>query len=117
MIGEFAQEVIRHKADGKIIIGYGAPAKGNTLLNASNIVLDFIIDDNPLKQGLYTPGMRIPIFSSEKLKEYAEADNLVFVPLAWNFFDEIKTKIEAMRLHKRDAFLRYFPYVYTEQAQ
>lgn len=117
IIEEFAQEVMRHKADGKIVIGYGAPAKGNTLLNASNIVLDFIIDDNPMKQGLYTPGMRIPIFSSEKLKEYAEADNLVFVPLAWNFFDEIKTKIETMRPHKRDAYLRYFPYVYTEQAQ
>jgi SAM-dependent methyltransferase len=117
IIEEFAQEVMRHKAEGKVVIGYGAPAKGNTLLNAANIVLDFIVDDNPLKQGLYTPGMRIPIFSSEKLKEYAEADNLVFVPLAWNFFDEIKSKIEAMRPLKRDEFLKYFPYVYTEQTQ
>lgn len=117
IIESFANEVTEHKSNGKILIGYGAPAKGNTLLNASRVPLDFIIDDNPLKQGLYTPGMRIPIFSSEKLKEYAEADNLVFVPLAWNFFDEIKTKIEAMRPNKRDAFLRFFPYVYTEYAQ
>lgn len=117
IIEEFAQEVMRHKASGKTVIGYGAPAKGNTLLNAANIVLDFIVDDNPLKQGLYTPGMRIPIFSSEKLKEYAEADNLVFVPLAWNFFEEIKSKIETMRPNKRDAFLKYFPYVYTEHEQ
>lgn len=117
IIEEFAQEVMRHRAAGKTIIGYGAPAKGNTLLNAANIVLDFIIDDNPLKQGLYTPGMRIPIFSSEKLKEYAEADNLVFVPLAWNFFDEIKTKIETLRPNKRDEYLKYFPYVYTEQTK
>lgn len=116
IIEEFAQEVMRHRASGKIVIGYGAPAKGNTLLNAANIVLDFIIDDNPMKQGLFTPGMRIPIFSSEKLKEYAEADNLVFVPLAWNFFDEIKSKIETLRPNKKDAFLKYFPYVYTEQA-
>lgn len=116
IIDDFTQEVMRHKDEGKVVIGYGAPAKGNTLLNASNIVLDFIIDDNPLKQGMFTPGMRIPIFSSEKLKEYAEADDLVFVPLAWNFFDEIKSKIEAMRPNKRDAFLKYFPYVYTEQA-
>ncbi len=114
IIEAFAEEVSRHKANGKILIGYGAPAKGNTLLNASTVVLDFIIDDNPLKQGLYTPGMRIPIFSSEKLREYAEADNIVFVPLAWNFFDEIKSKIEDMRPNKKDAFLRYFPYVYTE---
>lgn len=117
IIESFANEVTEHKSNGKVLIGYGAPAKGNTLLNASRVLLDFIIDDNPMKQGLYTPGMRIPIFSSEKLKEYAEADNLVFVPLAWNFFDEIKTKIETMRPHKRDAYLRYFPYVYTEQAQ
>lgn len=117
IIEEFAQEVMKHKAEGKVVIGYGAPAKGNTLLNAANIALDFIIDDNPMKQGLYTPGMRVSIFSSEKLKEYAESDNLVFVPLAWNFFDEIKSKIEAMRPNKRDAFLKYFPYVYTEQAQ
>lgn len=114
IIEAFAEEVSRHKANGKVLIGYGAPAKGNTLLNASTVVLDFIIDDNPLKQGLYTPGMRIPIFSSEKLREYAEADNIVFVPLAWNFFDEIKSKIEDMRPNKKDAFLRYFPYVYTE---
>lgn len=114
IIQEFADEIAGHKANGKILIGYGAPAKGNTLLNASNVVLDFIIDDNPLKQGLYTPGMRIPIFSSEKLREYVDVDNIVFVPLAWNFFDEIKAKIEKMRPNKKDAFLRYFPYVYTE---
>lgn len=117
IIEAFAQEVIRLKSEGKVLIGYGAPAKGNTLLNASFVTLDFIIDDNPLKQNMFTPGMRIPVYSSEKLKEYAEADNLVFVPLAWNFFEEIKTKIETMRPHKRDAFLRYFPYVYTEQTQ
>ena len=58
--------------------------------------------------------MRIPIFSSEKLREYVDVDNIVFVPLAWNFFDEIKAKIEKMRPNKKDAFLRYFPYVYTE---
>lgn len=114
IIQEFANEIAEHKANGKVLIGYGAPAKGNTLLNASNVVLDFIIDDNPLKQGLYTPGMRIPIFSSEKLKEYVDVDNIVFVPLAWNFFDEIKAKIEKMRPNKKDDFLRYFPYVYTE---
>jgi 2-polyprenyl-3-methyl-5-hydroxy-6-metoxy-1,4-benzoquinol methylase len=114
IIEGFADEVSRHKAEGKILVGYGAPAKGNTLLNASNVFLNFIIDDNPLKQGLYTPGMRIPIFSSEKLKDYENIDNLVFVPLAWNFFDEIKAKIQKIRPNKKDSFLKYFPYVYTE---
>lgn len=117
IIEAFAEEVLNHQNNGKIVIGYGAPAKGNTLLNASMAMLNFIVDDNPLKQGLYTPGMRIPVVSSEKLKEYAELDNLVFVPLAWNFFDEIKDKIERMRPNKKDRFIRYFPYVFTEQAQ
>ena len=115
IIDAFAEEVTKRKNLGQTLIGYGAPAKGNTLLNASHVHLDFIIDDNPMKQGMFTPGMRVPIFSSEKLKEYTEADNLVFVPLAWNFFDEIKTKIETIRPHKRDAFLRYFPYVYMDE--
>ena len=116
IIEMFAVEVRNHKAAGKTVIGYGAPAKGNTLLNASNIILDFIIDDNPMKQGLFTPGMRIPVYSSEKLKEY-ENEDVVFVPLAWNFFEEIRAKIEKLRPNKKDAFLRYFPYVYTEQTQ
>ena len=114
IIEAFSIELSNHKAAGKILIGYGAPAKGNTLLNASNAFLNLIIDDNPLKQGLYTPGMRIPIFSSDKLKEYENIDNVVFVPLAWNFFEEIKSKIEKLRPNKKDSFLRFFPYVYTE---
>jgi len=116
IIEDFDIEISEHKNAGKTVIGYGAPAKGNTLLNASNVKLDFIIDDNPLKQGLYTPGTHIPIFSSKRLKEFAEDDNVVFVPLAWNFFEEIKAKIEKMRPNKRDAFVRYFPYVYTEMS-
>lgn len=113
IIDSFGNEVRNHKTAGKTVIGYGAPAKGNTLLNASNVVLDFIIDDNRMKQGLFTPGMRIPIFSSEKLKEY-ENEDVVFVPLAWNFFDEIREKIEKLRPTNKDIFLRYFPYVFTE---
>lgn len=117
IIDAFADELSQLKNDGYTLVGYGAPAKGNTLLNAANFVLDFIIDDNPMKQGMYTPGMRIPIFSSEKLKEYENADKLVFIPLAWNFFDEIKSKIEQLRPNKNDTFLRYFPYVYKESTQ
>jgi C-methyltransferase. len=113
IIEAFGIEVRNHKAAGKTVIGYGAPAKGNTLLNAANIILDFIIDDNPMKQGLFTPGMRVPIFSSEKMNEYANED-VVFVPLAWNFFEEIQAKIKKLRPDKKDSFVRYFPYVFTE---
>jgi SAM-dependent methyltransferase len=94
-------------------VGYGAPAKGMTLLNYSGLKLDFIIDDNPLKQGRFTPGSSIPIYSSDKLAECN--DTICFVPLAWNFYDEIVTKIKVLRKDnsngKYDRFVTYFPKV------
>lgn len=97
----------------RVVIGYGAPAKGNTLLNAAKVKLDFIVDDNPLKQGLYTPGMHVPVFGPSKLEEYKDLD-VVFVPLAWNFFDEIRSKIRKMRPNRDDLFLKTYPFVYLE---
>jgi 2-polyprenyl-3-methyl-5-hydroxy-6-metoxy-1,4-benzoquinol methylase len=88
-------ELYRNK--GYIIAGYGAAAKGNTLLNFSNIKLDFIVDDNPLKQGMFSPGMNIPVVSINHLDNYAPTDKILFVPLAWNFFKEIRQKILAKR--------------------
>lgn len=96
-------------ADGYTLVGYGAAAKGMTLLNYAKIKLDYIIDDNPLKQNRYTPGMSIPIVSSDILLEFHENQKIIFIPLAWNFFDEIKSKIKAKRDNKNDLFLRYFP--------
>lgn len=78
------------KRDGKKVAGYGAPAKGNTLLNYFGIGaadLDFLIDRNPLKQGLYSPGMKIPVAGPEAI-EREQPD--VLLVLAWNFFDEIR---------------------------
>jgi SAM-dependent methyltransferase len=97
--------------DGYILVGYGAAAKGMTLLNYANVCLDYIVDDNPLKQNRYTPGMSIPIVSSDILSEFHENDKIVFIPLAWNFFDEIKAKIKAKRNNDKDMFLEYFPRV------
>lgn len=77
------------KSKGHRIAGYGAPAKGNTLLNYYGIgpdLLDFLADRNPLKQGLYSPGMRIPVVSAESVLE-GQPDSLLI--LAWNFADEI----------------------------
>ena len=68
-------------------MGYGAAAKGNTLLNAAKLPLEFIVDDNPLKIGKYAPGGEIPILSVNTLRD-AKAPVCVVV-LAWNFFDEI----------------------------
>lgn len=80
------------KAQGKRIAGFGAPAKATTLLYHFGIergVLDFIVDDSPLKQGLYTPGSHIPVVSSRELYERRPDYLLV---LAWNFADSIIAK-------------------------
>ena len=91
------------------LVGYGAAAKGNTFLNFVNKPLDFIIDDNKLKQEKFTPGQHIPIKSIDELKTISEDEAITFVPLAWNFFDEIKQRITAVRNGKNDKFIRYFP--------
>lgn len=81
------------KAQGKTIAGYGAPAKGNTLLNFYQIgpdVLDFLVDRNPLKQGMLSPGMLIPICDVSAIADRRPDYLLV---LAWNFFDEIRSQL------------------------
>jgi hypothetical protein len=95
------------------IVGYGAAAKGMTLINAGDLYLDFVIDDNPMKQGKYCPGSRIPVVSIDQLEKCAN-DKILFVPLAWNFFDEIKTKIKTKRDRDSDLFIRYFPSIRLE---
>lgn len=77
------------KAEGKSVAAYGAPAKGNTLLNYCGIdsgLLDFAVDKNPMKVGLYTPGSHIPILPVSTVME-RQPDYLLI--LAWNFADEI----------------------------
>ena len=64
-----------------------------------------IIDDNKMKQGLYTPGSSIGIVGSEVLKTFTEYDKILFVPLAWNFFNEIRERIIAQRNNFNDVFL------------
>ncbi len=81
------------KSKGKTIVGYGAPAKGNTLLNYFGIgteLLDYIVDDSKWKQGLYTPGMHIPVSGPEQLSN-KKPDYILI--LAWNFADSIISKL------------------------
>lgn len=76
-------------AKGKRVVGYGAPAKGNTLLSFLEIgpdMIEYIMDRSPLKQGRYTPGMHIPIVAPERLLE--DQPDFVLL-LAWNFAEEI----------------------------
>ena len=99
------------KANGYVIVGYGAAAKGNTLLNYIDTPLDLIIDDSPLKQNLYAPGTNSPIKSIDALKELSKDTKILFMPLAWNFFTEISKRIKAVRNEPQDKFLKYFPNV------
>jgi SAM-dependent methyltransferase len=81
--------LIDAKQRGKTVAGYGAPGKGNTLLNYCGVrtdFMDFTVDANPYKQGTYTPGTRIPIHPPEKLRE-ARPDYVFILP--WNLTEEI----------------------------
>jgi len=85
------------KKEGKTIAGYGAPAKGNTLLNYCGIRTDFIdftVDRSPHKQGHYLPGTRIPIFHPDKIKE-SRPDYLLILP--WNLKEEIMGQMAHIR--------------------
>jgi hypothetical protein len=84
-----------------------------TLLNFGDLYLDFVIDDNPLKQGLFCPGTHIPVVGIDMLDECKDL-KVAFVPLAWNFFSEIRTKIKTKRDQEGDVFIRYFPDIKVE---
>ena len=103
----FVEAVQRQREDLKRILGeirssrhlagYGAPAKGNTLLNYCEIdrsVLDFIVDKSPLKHGLVTPGTHIPVEPVDRLRGSGIRDTLL---LAWNFADEVIRQQSAYR--------------------
>lgn len=81
--------LIRAKWYGKSIVAYGAPGKGNTLLNYCGIrtdILDYAVDRNPYKHGRFTPGTHIPIFAPERIRE-TRPDYLLILP--WNLKHEI----------------------------
>jgi SAM-dependent methyltransferase len=85
------------KRAGKSIAGYGAPGKGNTLLNYCGIrgdFLDFTVDQNPYKQGKFTPGTHIPIAAPARLDE-ARPDYVLVLP--WNLKDEIIAQLAHVR--------------------
>jgi len=110
---QLIENLTRLKNEGYVLIGYGAAAKGNTLLNYINYKLDHIIDDNPMKCGYLTPGMDIPICSIDVLKN--DYQKVCFVPLAWNFYAEIKSRIQQVRNSPNDVYIKYFPQYIEEK--
>lgn len=90
------------------VVGYGAAAKGSTLLNYTGIKLDYVVDDNSMKWDYFIPGTEVPIKTPEIL--YQEKEPVAVVMLAWNFYDEIVSRVKQQSFQKH-AFIRYFPKV------
>jgi SAM-dependent methyltransferase len=89
--------LISARRAGKTVAGYGAPGKGNTLLNYCGIRTDFLaytVDRNPYKQGRFLPGTHIPIFAPEKILE-TKPDYVLILP--WNLKDEISRQLAYIR--------------------
>jgi len=89
--------LIKSKREGKTVAGYGAPGKGNTLLNYCGIrtdFLDYTVDRNPYKQGKLLPGTRIPIYHPDRIRE-TKPDYLLVLP--WNFKEEIISQMAYIR--------------------
>jgi C-methyltransferase C-terminal domain len=89
--------LIGAKRDGKSIVGYGAPAKGTTLLNycgVRNDFLDYLVDRSPHKQGRFLPGVHLEIRDPSEV-ERTQPDYLLILP--WNLTDEIVEQMDHVR--------------------
>lgn len=89
--------LIEARRSGKTVVGYGAPGKGNTLLNYCGIrtdLVDYTVDRNPYKQGTYTPGARLPVHDPSKIAE-TQPDYVLILP--WNLRDEISAQMGHIR--------------------
>jgi len=94
---ELKTTLLSLQRQGKKVVGYGAPAKGNTLLGFLEIgpdLLEYIVDKSPLKQGRFTPGHHIPVVPTERLLK--DQPDVVLL-LAWNFTDEILAQQQEYR--------------------
>ena len=104
----FARQVLQIKSDlleflldaanrGSTVAGYGAPGKGNTLLNHCGIrsdLLSYTVDRSPVKQGMFLPGTHIPIYAPQRLEE-TKPDYILVLP--WNLREEISQQLEYAR--------------------
>jgi hypothetical protein len=89
--------LIHARGAGRSVVGYGAPGKGNTLLNYCGIrtdFLDYTVDRNPYKHGRFTPGTHIPIYPPDRISE-TRPDYVLILP--WNIKDEIMAQLSHIR--------------------
>lgn len=81
------------RESGRTVAGYGAAAKGNTLLNFAGVgqdMVEFVVDRNPVKQGMFLPGSRIPIVAEEHLRD-RRPDHVLVLP--WNLAGELASQL------------------------
>lgn len=98
--GKTLKEIISvARAEGRGVVGFGAAAKSMTVLCVTGCKLDYVIDDNPLKQDLFTPGTPVPVKTSSALAE--DPRSLLIIVLAWNFGMEIVAKCRSLRREKQ----------------
>jgi hypothetical protein len=94
---DLVEFLVAASRQGSRVVGYGAPGKGNTLLNHAGIrsdLLSFTVDRNPFKHNKFLPGTRIPIHPVEKIAE-ERPDYVVILP--WNLRDEIAAQLSHVR--------------------
>jgi hypothetical protein len=100
-VAKVRRDLLRFLVDaadaGKTVVGYGAPGKGNTLLNHCGVrpdLLAYTVDRNPYKHGRFTPGTRIPVLPPERIAE--DRPDYVLV-LPWNLRDELVGQLSYVR--------------------
>jgi len=96
-IGELRDFFSVLKQQGKLVAGYGAPAKSSTMINSIKLdanIIRYVVEDAPMKQGLYTPGSHIPIVSPAMLEEKIPEFIIIF---AWNYANDIMRKLEKFK--------------------
>jgi len=90
----FLRFLLEKQSEGKKVIGYGAAAKGNTLINYAGVkgndLINFVVDAAPSKQGKYLPGSHIPVYDQPKIKEY-KPDYVIIFP--WNLKEEVMEQL------------------------
>ncbi len=94
---DFLMLLLEAKRQGQAVIGYGAAAKGNTLLNYAGVRADlirYVVDKNPHKQGKFLPGSRIPVLNVERIR--ADRPDYILI-LPWNIRDEVMTELDFVR--------------------
>lgn len=84
-------------------VGYGASANGIVLMNYLDLQPEYVVDDNPMKQDKFIPGVNVPIYNSDRLAN--DRRDLKIVVFAYNLYDEIVGKIKRLRPNKNDVFI------------